>query len=154
MNTLEAFGFFMAGVIASAVVAILLTDTLEILAAATLGRFLRFGAADLRGTWRSTYTYPHENAVYEAEQLMKLKQNGKFIHAAHVAGAGPHKHAIRLKLEGEYLTGTWQNVSRGAAHKGALQLRVNPNGDRMVGRWIGFDSSGMVQGGEWKWTRA
>jgi hypothetical protein len=155
MAALESIALFSLGAIASALVSIYLSDTLRAIAARTIGRAIPRHGPNLRGPWVSTYDYPHEGARFEATQLMAITQNGAFVHARRMdlSGSTPHRHDIRLRIEGEYATGVWRNTAHGATHFGAVQLKIAPNGDRMKGRWVGFDSSAIVQGGEWEWTR-
>lgn len=127
---------------------------LERLTVRVLGRVNYPSAtADLRGRWRSTYGFRSKGRPAVGHQVMELAQLGKVVHGRYVNGPGPHRHYIRLVVQGDFATGTWRNVSRGARHHGVLQLKIAPGGTEMSGRWLGFDRGSAIQEGTWDWER-
>ena len=77
-------------------------------------------------------------------------------------GRGPEgqdlhtQNAHRQRLSGRFrapfdVTGTWENLGQQAWH-GAFQFRLHADGDHMLGRWLGFDSTFRVQTGWWAWV--
>jgi hypothetical protein len=150
---LLSVGSVLGGTLISTALRIYLGPVFETLTARTIGRIWRGPECDIRGTWSSTYDYPSRGAHKTAEQIMSFSQIGKNIHGKNVGGHGPHKHRITLRLDGHYLTGAWKNTAPGANHHGVLQLRLTADGSEMIGKWIGFDSGGIVQGGDWTMRR-
>jgi len=146
---LTAVGTFLLAMLLSPFFA----PVVEHLAASTLGVLWRRSGADLRGRWRSTYRYVSEGQQRVGIQLMKLTQIGKVVHGRNIGGSSPHRHTIRMTLDGDFVTGIWRNTMKGARHRGVLQLRMKANGNEMTGRWIGFDSNAHIQDGEWEWER-
>ena len=61
-------------------------------------------------------------------------------------------HRFRGKVQLElYFTGTWESIRPGEINHGAFQLVINTRGDRMRGKWLGFNYQNIVQHGPWKW---
>jgi hypothetical protein len=50
-----------------------------------------------------------------------------------------------------YVTGTWENIVEGMQYHGAFQLFLHPDGQKMEGVWVGFDSRNHIQHGWWHW---
>jgi len=140
-------------VVLSAAASVALSPPIEELVAHYLGPFLRTGHHDLRGQWRSIYDYLSDDETQVNEQLMKLTQIGRRIYGKNIGGPSSHRHLVRLRVDGEWVTGTWRNIAKGATHYGVLQLRLRPSGNNMTGRWLGFDADAEIQAGNWKWER-
>ncbi|MEU9632588.1 hypothetical protein AB0D89_38270 [Streptomyces luteogriseus] len=152
-NALLWVSSLLAGAIASAVIGIFLGSALEYLAARTIGAVWRGGEYNVRGRWKSTYSYRSRGNAHVGEQIMQFHQVGRSIYAKNIGGTSPHRHFIKLKIDGSYLTGTWRNVARNANHYGVLQLRITADGTEMIGKWIGFDSNSSIQANSWKLIR-
>ncbi|MGW2781601.1 hypothetical protein ACWC3X_10150 [Streptomyces populi] len=146
-------GSLLAGASVSAVIAIFLGSTLEYLAARTIGTVWRGGEYDVRGRWASSYNYRSRGAAHVGEQVMQFHQVGRSVYAKNIGGTSPHRHFLKLKIDGSYLTGNWRNMARNANHYGVVQLRITADGTEMIGKWIGFDSSSSIQANNWKLTR-
>jgi hypothetical protein len=129
------------------------TPVAERLAAETVGIFWRRGTADLRGEWRSVYEYVSDDTVKTGLQIMSITQIGGLAYGRNIGGTSPHRHAIRMRITGDYVTGEWRNTVHGARHHGVFQLRIKANGREMIGKWIGFDSAAKIQEGPWTWER-
>jgi hypothetical protein len=151
--TFDAILCFLFGAAVLAALAAYAVPTIERLSAATIGTVWRWGAADLRDQWRSTYQYRSEGESKTGVQLMQISQIGRLAHARNIGGTSPHRHVIRMRISGDYVTGEWRNVTRGTRHHGVFQLRIKANGREMVGRWVGFDSDANIQDGYWIWER-
>jgi hypothetical protein len=148
-----AVATFLVGAIISALVSVYLAPTLEQFASRTIGRWFRGREADLRGEWKSVYKYMSNGKHKTGVQLMQLTQVGRVVYGKNVGGTSPHRHAIQLRIDGLYLTGTWRNTAKSARHHGVFQVRLNAQGNRMEGRWLGFDGSANIQEGDWHWER-
>jgi hypothetical protein len=144
---------FAAGATAASALSTVLASRIERAWTYALGGFWRTTSTDLRGQWRSTYRFVSKGQQRTATQFMDLRQAGQLVFATYVGGSSPHRHFIRMTIDGDFVTGFWKNTVKGAKHHGVLQLRVRANGNEMVGRWIGFDSDAGIQEGEWSWER-
>jgi len=107
---------------------------------------------NVRGLWRARYTYLGEDGQEKhEEQVIELRQLGKHVWGRnHTARQHWYKMRGRLELE-MYLTGVWENTPEGDIFHGAFQFAVCPEGNRMQGKWIGFDSHNNIQSGPWYW---
>jgi hypothetical protein len=153
MNSIRDIGFFLIGAALSAVVSVIFGPPIEQLASRFIGIFIPGNDADLRGRWRSTYHYLSDGKRETAVQFMKLTQIGRTVYGKNIGGSSYHRHAVRLHIDGDWVTGTWRNTVQAARHHGVLQLRLLANGRSMEGRWLGFDGSAAIQEGDWKWER-
>lgn len=145
--------FAIAGLVIAAIIRVFFAPAVETLSATVLGRLFKGDAVNVRGLWQSDYEYPSRGELKTASQLMNFAQIGINVYAKNVGGSSPHKHALKLKVKGHYLTGTWSNGADSANHHGAVQMRLAADGVEMTGRWVGFDSGGVVQGGSWTMKR-
>ncbi|MGW5234463.1 hypothetical protein ACWEQU_19755 [Streptomyces nodosus] len=152
-NALLWVASLLAGAIASVVIGIFLGSSLEYLAARTIGAVWRGDEYNVRGRWKSTYNYRSRGTAYLGEQIMQFHQVGRSVYARNIGGTSPHRHFLKLKIDGSYLTGTWRNVARNANHYGVMQLRITADGTEMIGKWVGFDSNSGIQANSWKLTR-
>lgn len=54
---------------------------------------------------------------------------------------------------GQFITGRWTDVLKGASYFGSFQLSVCPMHKILTGKWLGFRSNNKIQSGDWVWTR-
>lgn len=64
----------------------------------------------------------------------------------------------RYEIEGvverdKFITGKWTDKLKGASYFGSFQLAICPTHKKLVGKWVGFNSSNQVQSGDWVWIR-
>lgn len=134
---LYGVGIFLIGAATSTVVTVIFGPFVEQIASRILGGFLPGGDSDLRGRWCATYQYSSSGESKTGVQIIKLTQIGRTVYGKNVGGDSPHKDVLRLHVNGDWATGTWRNIVRGARHHGVLQLRMAANGNSMKGRWLG-----------------
>lgn len=118
------------------------------------------GAADYSGVWRSRYLYTSSSrqGQFEDEHYVVLRQDGTQITGEslpHTTGSRLH---LELTVDGMVASGTWSEKTsptghyRGAVYHGTLQLLVNPMGQGMAGKWVGFGKDFKINTGEWDLT--
>ncbi len=151
--SLDTVQCFVLGGVVMAALATRAGPSIERLMATTIGTIWRWGSVDLRGRWQSTYQYVSDGEARTAVQIMQITQIGRVARGRNIGGSSPHRHSIRMTINGDYVTGEWRNIVRGARHHGVFQLRIKANGRQMVGRWVGFDSEANIQDGLWTWER-
>lgn len=152
---------FLVGALVSAIVSVLFGPFIEQVTSRVLGGAIPGGDSDLRGEWESTYYYISDGQQKAAQQLMRLTQIGRTVYGKSIQGAVAvssgerisHKHTVRLRVEGEYITGEWRNIWPKARHYGVLQLRIAASGSVMQGEFLGFDSQAKIRHGLWTWHR-
>lgn len=132
----------------------LLHDPIQRLSTRLLSGFPSGQKLSLRGNWLSEYSYINsENRRVDSQQEMKITQFGSRLVAISTKNNGRHIHDIVALVDGNIVTGRWINVAAGSRQHGSFQLVVEPDGKRMIGRWIGLDKRAKVQQGEWIWTK-
>lgn len=119
-------------------------------------------ALSLSGVWRSGYVYPSTGrgeAELISEHDVSLRHQGWHVigHSIDI-DSGSHL-SLNLILEGEYLTGTWREVTdpesyyEGRVYFGAAQFVLRANRTVISGRWLGWGKEGEIQDGSWELTR-
>ena len=115
------------------------------------GGFIPRGPRGVRGLWRSIYTYEEDGEQKTENQLVELKQFGKNVVGRNITGKA-HWYKIKGKVEMQmYFTGFWEHIGEGDIRHGAFQFAINSTGDRMEGKWIGFDKRHKINDGPWTW---
>jgi hypothetical protein len=56
------------------------------------------------------------------------------------------------QLDGGYFSGHWSDSTESTPLHGTFQLKVQDE-HNMVGRWVGFDKTGEIRVGLWRFTR-
>ena len=133
-------------------ITILLQDHIHWVLARILGGIVPRMPRNVKGIWRSHYTYPSKSGDDKEErQLIELRQFGKYVLGRNLTGRH-HWYKMRGKLELQmYFTGIWENTSDSDIFHGAFQFVVSPEGNTMKGKWIGFGDNHQVNHGPWEW---
>lgn len=116
---------------------------------------------NLSGVWRSRYKYPSSSrgGEFEYQHTIRLHQEGNRIAAESVPEEQQSYLALKLSLQDNVATGTWQEQTekdgyyKGAVYYGAIQLILSEDGNRMSGKWTGFGKDGEVNTGSWELER-
>jgi hypothetical protein len=106
----------------------------------------------VQGIWRCTFSYFSEGERREATHLVVLNQIGFAVYGNTFAGDRPYNKISGRIQDRQYFTGTWKNSGENVAH-GAFQVFIPTDGQKMVGRWVGFDRRNIVMDGEWVWSK-
>ena len=105
------------------------------------------------GEWSIKWWVEGEKeSTLDGDENVKVRQTADHVTATYELSDGNYF------LEGEigngrFLTGTWQSTYEGAVYYGAFQLHIEPNSEKMVGRWIGFGTDNTVKGGPFKMSK-
>lgn len=106
----------------------------------------------LSGRWHQIWHVKSSNHKKENAGIAELRQMGSSI--VGTTESDNRQFMIEGEIErGDMLTGRWYDRERGTTYFGALQLRIFPIPNKMVGKWIGFSHKGKVKSGDWEWTR-
>jgi hypothetical protein len=113
------------------------------------------GKGRISGIWDATYCLPGPddgNNEEITEQLI-VKQIGNKMIARLRSG----NHQLRAKgniRSTHYVSGVWYHPHRHSVYHGAFHVVIDPEGNEIEGRWIGYGWGGKpVQTGEWVWKR-
>jgi hypothetical protein len=139
------------GAILGVLASVALQEPIQIGLARLLGGLGPLRGTSLKGVWRSTYVYRSEGEQRYITQIVRMQQVGPFVVGHCCGSSGEHRHLIRGRVRDRIFTGVWHNVARNADHRGGLQLLLNPDGQAMRGKWIGFDRQHRIQHGDWTW---
>jgi hypothetical protein len=107
----------------------------------------------ISGEWQMRWwVEEEEETTIDGDERINIKQTGNHVTATYELSDGLYF------LEGEigngrFLTGTWRSQYDGAVYYGAFQVHIEPNSDKMAGRWIGFGTDNTVKGGPVIWSR-
>lgn len=151
ITTILGIVSFLAGIVLAKVSEILLDEPLHHFLARILSGGLRRPDRHVRGVWECCYRYPTKGTYMYEQQLMRISQVGPFV-VAHNVTSQSHIHRLSGRLNGStYLTGRWENLAEGEIWHGTFQFVLHTDGRTMLGKWLGFDSRGMVEYGPWSW---
>lgn len=138
-------------VILSVVLTIIFQDRVHWLLIKIFGKRVPHRRRVVTGIWFTIYFYKSKDRRITERHLFLFRQFGTQVIGFDLNGKN-HKYQIRGSLEQEmYLTGLWRNIVDRDLYHGACQFVLNPKGDKMKGKWVGFDSNHEIQHGDWKW---
>ena len=142
---------FCAGIIVSVVAKILLQDRIHFILSRFVGNLVPRKGRHLNGIWKSTYRFPSKGKQKYENQIMRLRHIGPYVVGENLVEQH-HKHRLVGRFRnGNYYTGTWDNIAEGELWHGSFQFVLSPDGTRMYGWWLGFDSESVVRSGPWAW---
>lgn len=123
-------------------------------------------AGEHSGVWLSVYEYysSGRNGTFEGRHHVVLLHYGTrlTVNSLSANQADPESTApgsvltMALNVDRNVVTGTWREDTdpagyyRGASYYGAIQMLVEPTGQRMVGKWLGFGREFAVNSGPWE----
>jgi len=143
---------WIAGIILSIFLTILLTDPINFLIAKIFGG-TKIKENKISGIWKAVWYYETGIKRHSIIQYYKVKQFGNFVIARSINDE-INPTEIKAKISNNtFLTGSWVGKfekNKGRYH-GALQFLITPTGNKMNGKWIGFDTKHKVNGGDWEW---
>lgn len=113
---------------------------------------------DLTGIWRSRYTYrsSQRKGEFETEHYVVARQSGEKVTAESVPHSTGSQVGLDLVLDGAIASGRWWERTpktssyHGASYHGVIQLVIDPRGQRLGGRWLGFNSKYEIGDGLWE----
>jgi len=134
----------------SLVLATILGDKVAIFFARYLGGFTTKPRRQLSGVWYSVFWFRNVDGKLESRQnLVCIKALGDKFVAETVAG---DDHAIRFygsTSADTYSTGRWEHKTVDNLYHGSFQFMLEPEGDGLHGRWIGFNKRQGIATGPW-----
>ncbi len=121
------------------------------------------GLPGFTGIWHSRHVHPADPAGTAArvdEHYVAIRQEGRRLTGESVATATAGSSLrVELELSGQIATGTWQlrrapvEGRPSVVNHGVLQLVVDRRGQRMTGRWAGFDHESRISSDVWEFDR-
>lgn len=110
------------------------------------------------GVWLSTYQYfsSGRDSAYTQHHYVVLLQHGDRLTVRSLPGSSDSTMGMEATIESSVVTGTWFEQTatggyyRGARYFGAIQLRTEPSGRRLAGKWVGFGSDMDINTGPWE----
>lgn len=153
MRLLASAVVWLASLVTTAALTILLTEPIHWALAKRFGRFVPRRPRSVQGVWHTKYNYvcDRTNTLREEVHEVELRQFGRYVWGRNRTGRR-HFYEIRGVFDRElYFTGTWANTSKGDIYHGAFQFVLSPDGKTMEGKWVGFDCQHEVNHGQWQW---
>ncbi len=119
------------------------------------------GKSDFSGIWHMVYhfTSSQRPGNFDSEYDLKITEEGDHIIMDSLANAEQSHMFVRVTQNGKILTGTWQESTspegfyKGVVYEGAVQLAMDLENGRMVGKWLTYGADGKVGAGDWEMTR-
>lgn len=117
-------------------------------------------AQDLSGIWRSRYVYHSDSRDkdFVGEHYVVLRHDGKELRGESLPSNEGSQLRLGLSADRSVVTGTWTERTsmtghyRGASYHGTLQMLIDPMGQNMTGKWLGFSKDFKVNVGDWTLT--
>ncbi len=134
----------------SLVVAVLLGEQLTNLFARLFGGFVSRPHRKIGGVWYSVFWFRSVQGDLEAKQnLVHIRVLGDRFFGDTVAG---DDHRIRFygsTAADMFATGKWEHKAAVNIYHGSFQFILDPEGEALHGRWIGFNKKQTVATGPW-----
>jgi hypothetical protein len=155
-GVVAAVAAFLGIVAATAIATVLLQQPIQAGIARVLGGLGPLHGPNLVGFWYSEYSFVSSRARHRIHttQVMLFRQVGPYVVGKCVWSSGAHRHFITGRVNGHVFTGRWRNVADGAKHHGVLQLLIDPDGNHLHGKWLGYDAKNHIQQADWHFRLA
>jgi len=112
---------------------------------------------DFSGLWHNKYTYYNDiETSGTSEHDIKIYKTGNQLVLQSVPNQEDSYFVARLTLDGDLLTGTWQEQTsptgkyKGQIYYGAAQLIRNEGGKRMHGKMVMINHELEIITGDWE----
>jgi len=140
----------MVAIIAT-IAGIVLKPTAEYLAAMVQFNFIGFRVRKLGGKWKSSWSFSDKDKSESHGDIIELTQVGPYIRGK--AKGEKHSYIVKGRLNPDgHIYGSWRDVQDHTDWYGSFQLKVHPEGKKMIGKWLGNSSVG-VRAGDWIWEK-
>jgi len=114
---------------------------------------------NLSGIWQSHYRFTSSSrgGEYEAWHYVLIHHKDNQVIIESLSGVNHSYLMMRLSLDEQILTGTWQETTdpagyyKGSTYYGAIQAVIRTP-EHIDGRWVGVDKERQVQTGPWELT--
>ena len=106
----------------------------------------------IKGIWKGTFDYTSSGAPKQATHYLAINQVGFVAYGKTIAGDKPFNKVSGKIQDRQYYTGTWKNSGEDVSY-GAFQFFIVPNGQFMIGKWVGFNRRNEIMHGEWVWSK-
>lgn len=119
------------------------------------------GGDRLAGVWQSRYVYcaSSRHSEFIGEHYVVFNQQENHLSGQSLPNSLNSLLTLDLSVSDSAVTGTWiertspTGYYKGAVYRGAIQLLIGPTGNRMTGRWLGFDKESNINSGDWELAR-
>lgn len=116
---------------------------------------------DLSGIWHSKYVFYSDgrDSEFTGEHYVVIHQDGNNLTTESLPNNEGSQMRLELSVKRAVATGTWTERTsltgyyRGASYHGTLQLVIDPMGQSMTGKWLGFSKDFKVNVGDWTLTK-
>ncbi len=113
---------------------------------------------DFSGVWHCAYDYTSSTTAgkFTSEYDAKVHSIGNQVIIQSIPNDFGDYIFIKLVRDNRILTGDWYEQTspkgryKGAIYYGALQLIISEDGNKMNGKWVGFDRQMNVRSNNWR----
>lgn len=145
----------LVGAVVALTLRLLLEDKITSVLSRIMGGLAPKSSRRITGLWYSVFWYNGvDGTVKRRTHLLSFRSVGSRVTATTVTGPGTVYRLSAKVNSGSYLTGTWENATSDNLYHGACQFVIQPEGELLVGRWIGWNKRHTVGCGPWILVRA
>ena len=138
-------------IIIAAIVGIVLKPVGEYLVAMLQFNFTGFRVRKVGGNWKSSWSFSDTDKSESHSDIVELRQFGPFIRGR--ARGDGHHYTVTARLNPDgFIHGTWKDIQDSTDWYGSFKLKIQTDGKKMIGKWIGKSSAG-VRAGDWTLER-
>jgi hypothetical protein len=109
------------------------------------------------GIWNSEYTYfnLYRNVDMVSQHYVRMHREGKLLLVEGIKGANKSYLVLRLTLDGDLATGSWQEVTdpegdfKGVVYNGVAQFIVTKDHQILEGKWLAAGQAHKINNGTW-----
>ena len=105
--------------------------------------------ADVRGQWKSTFTWQDGSDEDQATDNLEVKQTGRSVSGKTITGDYRYKFKGRF-VDRTLLVGEWEGLT--GVLLGTFLLSVDAETGDVSGYWIGNGTEGLCHG-KWTWQK-
>jgi hypothetical protein len=103
------------------------------------------------GIWASVYEYPSEGIMKKDYHMFEITQFSNRFKGISLTLCYGQYYVEGIVNNDLYVSGIWESRIARDKHTGAFQFISNNYGNKMIGRWIGYNSTNKVQDGKIEW---
>lgn len=97
----------------------------------------------LNGKWDFSWNLKDsENDPQTISEKLDVFHYGNILKFQHTIDS--QKYVFNAEFKNPYLTGTWKDV-KGIGYEGTFQMKLNGQGNKFEGMWIGWSNSGGIK---------
>lgn len=154
METLSGIAIFILSValsaIASVIIAIIFTDKISYFLTNLFGSSVSKPRRKIAGIWYSIFWFTGKTGtIIHKQNIVKISAIGGRFSAKTIVGEDHHIIFWGSTKQDIYASGIWEHTEPENFYHGSFHFVIDPEGDRLHGKWLGFNKKQIVAMGPW-----